>query len=177
MPPLGNVFPVASQYLTHAITRYQCLSTVASLLPQPSPPVEKRKVSLWLARFSTTLTSKRDPHPTFFSGLLRNTTSGETLPNLAARSIDEPDSDRPFLSFFFRNFCATCEEDWLEKRFQFSGSSGKCVLRPKCKATKDFGGMTPMSNADCGANMADVGGSRLEKRGLALRGRNQTTDI
>ena len=61
--------------------------------------------------------------------------------------------------------------------YWFTGSLGKCVLRPKCKATMDFGGMTPMSNADCGANMADVGGSRLEKRSLALRGRNQTRNI
>ena len=41
--------------------------------------------------------------------------------------------------------------------YWFTGSLGKCVLRPKCKVTKDFGGMTPMSNADFGANMADVG--------------------
>ena len=61
--------------------------------------------------------------------------------------------------------------------YWFTGSLGKCVLRPKCKVTKDFGGMTPMSNADCGANMANVSCSRLEKRSLALRGRNQTRDI
>jgi len=65
----------------------------------------------------------------------------------------------------------------LAKAMQKYGSSGICVLRPKCNATRGFGGMTPMSNADCGANMADVGGSRLEKRSLALRGRNQTRDI
>ena len=34
-----------------------------------------------------------------------------------------------------------------------------------------------MSNADCAANMADVGGSRLGKRSLALPGRKQTRDI
>jgi len=44
-----------------------------------------------------------------------------------------------------------------DTRYSTFGSSGRCVLRPKCKVTKDFGGMTPRSNADVGANMADVG--------------------
>ena len=57
----------------------------------PDPPVEKRRVSLRLAPFSTAFTGQRDADPTFFHRRLRSRVSGD-WPGRAAGAVAEGNS-------------------------------------------------------------------------------------